>query len=50
MKEKFARLLAALALKTAKTAADAASDFYTYQPKEPTNLKELLSQNSEFSE
>lgn len=40
--KKIAKLVANVALKAAKSAAGAASDWGTYQPKEPTNLKKLL--------
>jgi cyclic lactone autoinducer peptide len=42
MKKKLAEVLSGLALKFAKSAAGAASDWSTYQPKEPDKLKELL--------
>lgn len=37
-----AKIISSLALKAAKSAAGAASDWNVYQPKEPANLKKLL--------
>lgn len=39
---KICKVLAALALYSAKSAAGAASGWNVYQPKEPANLKELV--------
>lgn len=41
MKKRIAKLVADLALKSAKSAAGAASDWHAYQPKEPAALKML---------
>lgn len=40
--KKIAKLVADIALKAAKSAAGAASDWNTYQPKEPAMLKKLI--------
>lgn len=40
--KKIAKLVANIALKAAKSAAGAASDWGAYQPKEPASLKKLL--------
>lgn len=40
-KKTVAKALAAIALKTAKTACGAASCFGSYQPKEPATLKKI---------
>lgn len=39
--KKIAKLAASLALKAAKSAAGAASEWNVYQPKEPASLKKL---------
>lgn len=39
---KICKIIAALALYSAKSAAGAASTWNSYQPKEPANLKELI--------
>ncbi|MCM1061640.1 MAG: cyclic lactone autoinducer peptide [Eubacterium sp.] len=40
--ETVAKVIAKLALKSAKAACGAASCFGPYQPKEPTNLKDIV--------
>ena len=42
MKQGLLKKMADIVLKTAKSAAGSASDWYTYQPKEPKMPKELL--------
>ncbi|NLO42007.1 MAG: cyclic lactone autoinducer peptide [Bacteroidales bacterium] len=41
MKQGLLKKMADIVLKTAKSAAGSASDWYVYQPKEPKMLKEL---------
>lgn len=43
MKQSLVKKMADIVLRVAKTAAGSASDWYTYQPKEPKMLKELKS-------
>ena len=40
--KKIAKLVAAAALKAAKSASGAASEWLSYQPKEPAMLKKLM--------
>lgn len=40
--KKIAKLFAKVALSTAKSASGAASQWMTYQPKEPAALKQML--------
>lgn len=42
MKKILAKLVANLALTAAKSAAGTASEWFIYQPKEPTKLLEML--------
>lgn len=42
MKKRITKLVADIALKSAKSAAGAASDWQLYQPKEPAALKKFL--------
>ncbi len=42
MKKLIARIIASIALKSAKSAAGAASDWGAYQPHEPVSLKKHL--------
>ncbi len=42
VKAMIAKIIAKLALKSAKTACYAASFFCSYQPKEPANLKNVI--------
>lgn len=42
MKKCLAKVMAKIAIKAAKSAAGAASDWGVYQPKEPKKVKELL--------
>ncbi len=43
MKISFIKKVADIVLKAAKSAAGSASDWYSYQPKEPQKLKEMMS-------
>ncbi|MBQ6043550.1 MAG: cyclic lactone autoinducer peptide [Clostridia bacterium] len=43
MKKSLVKKMADIVLKAAKSAAGSASDWCTYQPKEPKKLKEMLS-------
>jgi len=42
MKKRLAEMTAAVALKSAKSAAGAASDWTIYQPKEPKMIKKMI--------
>ena len=42
MKKKIEKLIADIALKSAKSAAGAASEWHVYQPKEPAILRSLF--------
>lgn len=43
MREKLAKKMADIIFKVAKSAAGSASDWCTYQPKEPEMLKKMMS-------
>ncbi|MBQ7669291.1 MAG: cyclic lactone autoinducer peptide [Clostridia bacterium] len=42
MKNRIAKMLAAITLKVAKSAGGSASDWNMYQPKEPETLKKIM--------